>query len=290
MQNELYSGITTLVVGHDVLDELYQNKKIPLYELPPEKLYENQYAIVRNGTETGSALARVKAGNLHVLDQYVLNTATDVKPRNKEQYCTMDALMDDSVRVVTLTGTAGSGKSLMALAAAMTKMKQGKYKKLILTKPMSQVGNRDLGILPGGIEEKFMPFLLNYMTNLEVIFGRGSAGNLEIMMKKHNVEIVPLQLMRGASFNECLILADEIQVLNAHETLTLGTRVSEGSKLVMMGDLAQRDEHIAKHDTGLFKFVNSDGVRRNPIAAQVHLLKSERGAVAELFSNTFPDT
>lgn len=282
-------------MAHDLLDELYTQKKLPLYELPPLKLYPNQYLIVQNGSgESGSALTRVKDDHVVLLNLKALDTATAIKPRNKEQYFAMDALTDPTLRVVTLTGVAGSGKSLCTLAAAIASLEQKKYKKLILTKPMSQVGKRDLGILPGTLSEKFMPFLINYACNLEVIFGGGAQRSshkmdLELIFHKYNIELVPLQLMRGASFNDSLVVADEIQILDSHEMLTLGTRMSEGSKLIIMGDLNQRDERIEKTETGLFKFLNDEQTKSSTIAAHLHLLKCERGAVSELFTKVFPD-
>lgn len=269
------------------IEELYKNKKI---ELPPFYNYhENEYVIVKH--EGQSALTRYKNGELHLLDLKMLDKATAVKPRNKEQYFALDALLDDSIKVLCLTGLAGSGKTLLSLSAAIAKMDEKKYKKIILTRPSSQVGKRELGILPGTLEEKFMPFLINYTTNLECIFEdktqKAKKLNVEHIFSMYNIEIVPLQLIRGASFNDTLILADEIQICNYHEMLTLGTRVSEGSKLVIMGDLNQRDEKIETKDTGLHKFVNDHRVKSSDFTASIKMLKSERGKVSALFSTVF---
>jgi PhoH-like ATPase len=295
LESPLYTGVCV----HSVLDErsvqkLYQDKKIALADLGVEAwtrdLWENQYLVLKLKDGNASALARVKNGQAVLLSEKHLQKATSVKPRNKEQFFALDALIDDAVRIVTLTGKAGSGKTLLAIAAAIAKKTQGKYEKIILTKPSSQVGKRDLGTLPGTLEEKFLPFLLNYMCNFQVVLGMqkfSSFSEAESIMDEFNMEIVPLQLIRGASFNNCLVIADEVQVLDYHEMLTLGTRISEGSKLVLMGDLNQRDEHIAKEQTGLFRFINDDRVKRNPIAASVHMIKSERGEVSALFSDVF---
>ena len=173
--------------------------------------------------------------------------------------------------------------TILSLASAISKVSAGVYKKIILTKPSSEVGRRGLGYLPGTAEEKFLPFLINFVSNFEVLFNSQRKLSVEDIFSKYNMEIVPLQLMRGASFNNSFVLADEVQVCNAHEMLTLGTRLSEGSKLVIMGDLNQRDENIAKEQTGLHKFINNHLTKMSTFTASVHMRKSERGDVSELF-------
>lgn len=285
----LYTGVTVHETNKQVIDELHANKSI---DLPPFYTFnENEYVIVK-GQDGESALAKYHNRKLRLLDLKYLDRATDIKPHNKEQYFVTDALMDDAIKVVCLTGKAGCGKTLLALAAAIKKIEHKKYNKIILTKPSSQVGRRDLGILPGTLEEKFMPFLINYMCNFEVIFGDGlqktqQKVTIEYIFNKYNIQIVPLQLIRGASFNNSLVIADEVQVLDYHEMLTLGTRMSEGSKLIILGDLNQRDEKISKENTGLFKFINSSMVKDKPFTASVHMTKCERGEVSALFSDVF---
>jgi PhoH-like ATPase len=285
----LYTGTSIYnAPSPDFMMALYKQKEV---EIEDTIFYENEYVVIKH-QDSQSALARHNQGKLRLLDLKKLDKMTAIKPRNKEQYFAMDALMDDSIRVVSLTGKAGTGKTLETLAAAIAKIEQSKYKKLILTKPSSQVGRRELGILPGDIKDKYLPFLINFMCNLELLFGETlqnptSKINVEYIFSKYNVEIVPLQLLRGASFNDALVIADEVQVLNHHEMLTLGTRISEGSKLVLMGDLNQRDEKIAKERTGLFNFINNSEVKNSNFTASVHLTKSERGEVSALFSSVF---
>lgn len=286
--DETYTGVSVVSVAHDVLDELYETKQISAAWLPNEQRWQNQYVIVKNGSgESSSALARVRGSKVHLLNLKQLDKTTQIQPRNKEQYFALDALTDDSVKVTCLTGRAGTGKTILALAAAMSKMTAGIYKKIILTKPSSEVGRRGLGYLPGTAEEKFLPFLINFVSNFEVLFSSQRKISIEDIFNRYNIEIVPLQLMRGASFNNCFVLADEIQVCNSHEMLTLGTRLSEGSKLVIMGDLNQRDEQITKEQTGLYKFINNHLTKSSTFTASVHMRKSERGDVSELFSSVF---
>ena len=205
----------------------------------------------------------------------------------------MDALLDTSIGVVALTGRAGTGKTLLSLAVAIQLMEEKVYDRIIITRPMSQVGKRDLGILPGDISEKFNPYLINYMCNIEQIIKFDKKGhrtrfdNTNDIFERFNIHIVPLQLIRGASWINTFIIADETQVLDFHEMATLGTRVGEGSKIVILGDLNQRDEKITKEKTGLYKFINNQQAQESPLVASIELLKSERGKISELFASVF---
>jgi PhoH-like ATPase len=125
------------------------------------------------------------------------------------------------------------------------------------------------------------------------MFGGGKDNPLHAKAKvqgaieQYRIEFVPLQLIRGCSWHNAFIIADEVQTLNYHEMVTLGTRVGEGSKIVIMGDLAQRDEKIATDKTGIYRFVNSDQAKNSEFVASIELLKCERSAVAELFADVF---
>ncbi len=283
--SELYTGISVYhAPDASFMSHLYAHKEI---DMGYDNFSENEYLIVQHGSQ--SALCRYLKGRSYLLDLNELSRATAIRPRNKEQHFAMDALLDDAIKVVVLTGKAGTGKTLATLAAAVAKVEQHKYKRIILTRPSSQVGKRELGILPGNINEKLMPFMINYLTNFQVLFPNTLelSSNMDRLVARYNIDIVPLQLIRGASFKDCLVIADEVQVLDYHEMLTLGTRISENSKLILMGDLNQRDESIAKEKTGLFRFINDRKVKDSHFTASVHMVKSERGEVSALFSDVF---
>jgi PhoH-like ATPase len=210
--------------------------------------------------------------------------AGDIRPKlgNEEQLMAMDALLDDSIPVVVLTGRAGSGKTILALAAALAKRKESQYNSIILTKPMVQVGGQELGILPGEVGEKFLPYLGNYTGNIEQI-----VGNVPTDLGQLGMEILPIQLIRGVSWASKFVLADEVQTLSRDEILTLGTRVGGNTKLVLMGDLRQRDIDIKIKDTGLFGLTDSYRFNESPLTAFVELKKVERSPVTELFTEIF---
>jgi PhoH-like ATPase len=283
--SERYVGFRTHEVDDNLINEIYKEGKVDV----PDKRYSwypNLYIELRSLTAPKhTALGRVdRTGSF--IERIQEHSASDLKPRNREQVFALNALMDDRISVVVLTGPAGTGKTILTLAVALDKIQGKQYDRIIITKPMSQVGKWSLGALPGGIEEKFNPYLMNYMTNLEQFVGRKSA---EHLIDQCKIEAVPLQLFRGASFNNCLVIADEVQVCDYMTTLTIGTRIGENSKLIMMGDLNQRDENIAKEKTGIYKLMNDKKVKESPLVAAIELQKCERSETARLFSEVFEE-
>lgn len=285
---ELYGGVRVHQVSKEIIDILYKNKEIEIWD-SGYSWYQNLYLVLKDETgNSSSALAKVKKNKIVLLDKDI--KAGGLSPKNKEQRMALDALLDETIRVVVLTGKAGVGKTILALASALSKREDKAYNKIILTKPMTQVTKYDLGALPGDVKDKFGPYLDNYLGNLEFMFGEGSGQakqKIQNVIEQFRIEFIPLQLIRGCSWHNAYIIADEVQTLDYHEMVTLGTRVGEGSKIVIMGDLNQRDERIQKDKTGIFKFVNDERVKNSEIVASIELLKCERSEVSELFASVF---
>lgn len=282
-----YTGVRVVHTSPEFLNEAYRNRKVPLDSLDgrvSRHLSQNEYVVLKAGPQQ-SALTRVTGQQLNLFDGDHLN-ASGIRPRNKEQRMALDALLDDNINVVVLTGRAGTGKTLLTLAAALKKFEEGKYDRLILTRSMSWVGRHGLGALPGDVDDKFGPYLQNYMSNIEVLLG-GRHESVGHFIEQYRIKFVPIQLIRGASWANALIIADEVQVLGYDEMVALGTRVGEGSKIVIMGDLGQRDEAIAREKTGIYKFVNHPKVKESPLVASIDLIKCERSPVAALFADVF---
>jgi PhoH-like ATPase len=283
--NDLNVGFRTLDVPESYLEDLYADDKVKIWDRRLA-LYPNMYVELRSmEKEKHTALGRV-----NVTGEWIIRIQAQeiggFKPRNREQVFALDALMNDDIPVVVLTGSAGTGKTILTMAAAMEKIQEKKYSRCIITRPMSQVGKYQLGALPGGIDEKFNPYLMNYMTNLEQFVG---GRNVEHLVEQYRIEALPLQLFRGASFNKSFVIADEMQVCNHMEILTVGTRIGEGSKLIVMGDLNQRDENITKEKTGLHKLMNDKKVKESGLVAAICLQKCERSATARLFAEVFEE-
>lgn len=276
-------GFQTLEVPLQVIEDLRFNGEIQLQNTEIT-LYPNLYLELKATENTKETiLARVTAdGWIKILSN--LNK-TSISPKNREQAFALDALLNDEITVVILTGPAGTGKTILTLAVALDKTTNRKYKRTIITRPMSQVGKYQLGALPGDADEKFGPYLQNYTTNLEQLVGHKRISSEHINMMR--LEMMPLQLFRGASFNNCMVIADEMQVCGHQEILTIGTRIGENSKLVIMGDLDQRDDNIAANKTGIYKLLHSKYIRESPLVASIELIKSERSPTARLFAKVF---
>lgn len=287
MSNE-YTGVRVVHTTPDLINQIYSNKAIARAEIDgrvSRHLSENEYVVLKyeNGS-TQSAITRVTGDKLKLVDPKP--HAAGLTPRNKEQTMALDALLDDRIKVIVLTGRAGTGKTLLTLAAAMARFEAKAFDRLILTRSMSWVGKHGLGALPGDVDEKFGPYLQNYMSNIEVLLG-GRYKTIPDLIAQYRMDFIPIQLIRGASWSNAFIIADEVQVLGYDEMVALGTRIGEGSKLVIMGDLGQRDENIAREKTGIYKFVNDHKVKQSPIVASIELLKCERSDVATLFADVF---
>jgi PhoH-like ATPase len=286
VSNDLSVGFRTLEVAETIIEDLYADDKIKIWD-KRLVLYPNMYVELRS-TEKEKHTALGKVDTTGEWIKKIKNPeANGLKPRNREQAFALDALMDDSIPVVVLTGSAGTGKTILTMATAMQKIQDKRYSRCIITRPMSQVTKYSFGALPGGIEEKFNPYLANYMTNLEQF--TNNRGNIEHMIDQYHIEAIPLQFFRGASFNKCFVIADECQVLNHMDVLTIGTRIGEGSKLVIMGDLNQRDDNIIKEKTGLHKLMNDKKVKESGLVAAICLQKCERSEVARMFAEIFEE-
>lgn len=248
----------------EAISELYKEGRI-LYK--EGHLYPNEYVIIRDVEGSSqSALARYQPDGYLALVRP--KTPWQVRHRNTEQLFAIDALMDDSIPVVVLTGVAGTGKTMLSLAAAFEQViEKGLYQKVLIAKPTVPVG-RDIGFLPGTKEEKLQVWLQNYSDNAEELFG--SRDTFEMYVQTGIIEMESLAHIRGRSLKQSFIIIDEVQNCSLHEIKTFLTRVGESSKIVLLGDLTQIDnERITKATSGLSVLV--DKGRESDLVAHVHL-------------------
>ncbi len=277
-----FTGVRVVETTAERINELYKKKSIVI----GKKDFPNSFIVFKTEGQQ-SALTRVDSTGLSANLISDKLSAGKFKPRNKEQFMALDMLMDDKVQVVLMSGRAGTGKTIAALAAALSKLEDDKYEEIILTRPMSQVGKWDLGSLPGNVDEKLLPYLGNFQSNLAQL---GAGKDMELLMNRYSIRCIPIQLMRGCSFSKSFIILDEAQVLDEHEMLTIGTRVGEGSKIVICGDLKQIDTKIAANKTGLYKVFNSKLAKESSLVGAIELLKVERGPVSLLFTEIFEES
>jgi len=210
-----------------------------------------------------------------------------IEPRNAEQSFAFEVLNDPDIKLVAITGKAGTGKTLLALASALGKLID--YKQILLARPIVSLSNKDIGFLPGSALEKVSPFMQPLFDNLNVIKHQFAANSTEVkrieeMQKNEQLIIEALAFIRGRSLSETYCIIDEAQNLTPHEVKTIITRAGEGTKIVFTGDIQQIDHpYLDSQSNGLVYMI--DRMRGQEIFAHVNLLKGERSQLSELASN-----
>ena len=278
----IYNGLTSHLVDDQIIDQFYEGENIFL-EKEDITLYPNQFVmLVSSSSEKKTALCRFMGYGtpLRKVLEYK-NGIWDVIPRNKEQSFSINLLMDPGVPIVTLVGKAGSGKTLLAIAAGLQQVLQPNqegYKKLVISRPVQPLG-KDIGFLPGTLEEKMHPWLMPIQDNLEFLMGDKTA--LSTYVDQGVIEIEALTYIRGRSISNAYIIIDEAQNLTRHELKTIITRVGEGTKIILTGDLEQIDNvYIDETTNGLTYAVEK--FKEYEITGHVALQKGERSKVATL--------
>jgi PhoH-like ATPase len=283
---EVYTGSRILKVEPDIIDHFYAVGEVILKETG---LFPNQMIILEDSFGSSkSALARhTYAGKLVPL-RYSNHDPFGLKPRNKEQRFAIELLLEDEIRLVTLIGRAGTGKTLLALAAGLQKVvEDSKYRRLSVSRPIIPLGN-DLGYLPGDIDEKLRPWMQPIYDNLEFLFNNRDRNEkidqLVNSMKDLNVlELEALTYIRGRSIPNQFLLIDEAQNLSPHEIRTAITRAGEGTKIVLTGDPYQIDHPYLDSNSNGLTFV-VERFKNERLAGHITLVKGERSDLAELGS------
>ena len=278
---EVYTGFVQHLVDDAIIDRFYGGEKLSLEE-KDIKLHPNQYVmLVSNANEKKTALAKFKNYN-HPLSKVkdFKEGIWDVRAKNKEQQFAFDLLMDQDVKIVSLVGRAGCGKTLIALAAGLKQILDDRtYKKLIVSRPVQPMG-RDIGFLPGTLEEKMMPWIAPIQDNLEFLMGDDKE-HMKLLQEQGTIEIEALTFIRGRSISNAFIIIDEAQNLTMHELKTIITRVGEGTKIILTGDIDQIDSaFLDATNNGLTYAVEK--FKPYELAGHISLQKGERSAVATL--------
>jgi len=282
---QLYRGFRTHLIDDQIIDQFYNGDPVFL-EKEEIKLYPNEYLmLVSNANEKKTALARFYnySKTLKRINGEFKKGVWGVKPRNKEQSFALDLLMDPDIPVVTLVGKAGSGKTLMAIAAGLEQTiestKETRYKRLVVSRPIQPMG-KDIGFLPGTLEEKMTPWLAPVQDNLQYLMGNDKE-TLKIYTDNGTIEIEALTYIRGRSIANAYIIIDEAQNLTAHELKTIITRVGENTKIVLTGDIEQIDNvYVDGTSNGLTHAIEK--FKNYSLAGHITLRKGERSAVATL--------
>ncbi len=280
-------SVVELQVKPAQIDKFFEDGKL---DLPDSAIYPNAGLLLRSErAQNHTALARFdgrqsQAVALHVPREGVMG----IRPRNKEQSVALDMLLDDSVRLVALLGKAGTGKTLVALAAGLQcTTTNHNYSRLLVSRPIMPLG-RDLGFLPGDVEQKLNPWMQPIFDNLEFIFSSGSKkgdGRSYLpLIESGIIQVEPLTYIRGRSLPSQYLIVDEAQNLTPHEVKTIITRSGEGTKVVLTGDPHQIDNPYVDHASNGLSVV-AERFMSESIAGHVALVKGERSELAELAAN-----
>ncbi len=290
---ELYSGNGELEVAGPQIDEFYHSGTVSVENLngSASHLYANQYLLLRDRDNAShTALGRYDGVSKRVAQIKKLREGVwGIRPRNKEQHYAMDLLLNDDVKLVTLVGKAGTGKTLLAIAAGLQKcVEEGIYQKLLVSRPIFPLG-KDIGFLPGDIEEKLNPWMQPIYDNIELLLGFSKAEKKEgrshqELIDLGYIEIEPLTYIRGRSIPNQFMIVDEAQNLTPHEVKTIITRVGENPPIIQTGDPYQIDNpYVDASNNGLTTVV--ERFKGEAIAGHVTLQKGERSPLAELAAN-----
>lgn len=305
---KFYRGVEVIEVSEELVDEFFEKDSLPVVDkqFAGVRVFSNQIVVIKNikdGQTVKSAITRVAPDSLKLVPVTEHDHAFGLKPRNKEQSFSLDLLFDPHIKLLTLVGSAGTGKTTLALAAALEQLKGlghpdvCKYDKLIVSRPVQPVG-KELGFLPGTLAEKMEPWISPIKDSLSFLM-HGKKPNrqrkqneygkpkydegtyLAILQQRGLVEVEAITFIRGRSMPNAFIIIDEAQNLTQHELKTIVTRAGEGTKIVLTGDIEQIDNvHVDTYTNGLTYAVEK--FKDVSIAGHVTLVKGERGELATI--------
>jgi len=281
---ELYPGNRELMVPAGTVEQFFADGSIAV-DAPG--LHANEFLTLKDEGGGKSALTRWdKNAGRAVPVKKLREGVWGIKPRNREQHFALDLLLDDSIKLVTLVGKAGTGKTLLAIAAGLQKVTEEQvFSRLLVSRPIFPLG-RDIGYLPGDIEEKLNPWMQPIYDNLELLLGLNKSDKKDgrsyaELVDLGFVEIEPLTYIRGRSLPNVYMIVDEAQNLTPHEVKTIITRAGEGTKIILTGDPYQIDHpYLDSSNNGLTTV--AERFKEEAIAGHVILTKGERSPLAEL--------
>ncbi len=286
----LDTGIVDLAISSSDLDHFLEAGSVQ--PPPDERLFPNVCVMLRDDSpRSRTALGRYNADKNEIRALRVPREGVmGIRPRNREQSFAFDLLLDDSVRLVTLVGKAGTGKTLLALAAGLRRtVEDGAYARLLVSRPVMPLG-RDIGFLPGDVEEKLNPWMQPIFDNLEFLLvagggkRRGMRGGFDELFDNGQLEVEPLTYIRGRSLPQQYVIVDEAQNLTPHEVKTVITRCGEGTKIILTGDPFQIDNpYVDSATNGLS--VAADRLKGEAMVGHIVLSKGERSELANVAAN-----
>lgn len=282
--DHLYKGKTDLQFDDSTpINQLYKDGKIKHSKLEESEPVSNHYYILKNHSSSALGHYNSKTKNVELVKP--LN-AYGISPKNAEQTFAMHALMDPEILLTSITGAAGTGKTLLALACALEQ--RSLYRQIYLARPIVPLSNRDIGYLPGDVKSKIDPYMQPLWDNLSIIKNQFKETSkqfkkIDELVQTEKLSIVPLAYIRGRSLNNVIFIIDEAQNLTPHEIKTIITRAGENTKIIFTGDIFQIDTpYLDAQSNGLSYLV--DRMNNNDVYAHINLEKGERSVLANLAS------
>ena len=271
-------------IAPEIISELYQKGMVPIgkCKFDSEPIFNNYFTLHDGNSD---ALAYYN-GVEKIIKLVRKQTTYHIKPRNAEQKFAFDALLRKDVKLMSVTGRAGTGKTLLALAAALHQSHD--FYQIMLARPIVSLSDKDLGFLPGNETDKIRPYMQPLFDNLTVIkqnagFTSKDSAKIDNMLKEEKLMITPLAYIRGRSLANTFFIIDEAQNLTPHEVKTIITRAGEGTKIVFTGDIDQIDSPYLDHRSNGLSYL-TDKMKGQPIFAHINLKKGERSQLAEIAS------
>jgi PhoH-like ATPase len=280
----LYSGKAVIDnVDEKLIEQLFKDDTIPVEALGLENIRDNQFFILRNGKKS---VLHITIHTSHQVEHVHKKVVSGIQSRNAEQAFCIHALNNPNIKLVTLQGIAGTGKTLLALASALEQRRH--YRQIFVTRPIVALSNKDIGYLPGDVKSKLDPYMEPLWDNLKFIKGLFSGNEKQYkkfdeMLENEKIAIAPLSFIRGRSLSHVYFIVDEAQNLTPHEVKTIISRAGDETKIVFTGDINQIDTpYLDAQSNGLSYLI--DKVKSNPLFAHITLEKGERSELANLAS------
>lgn len=278
---ELYTGKTVVEkVSNNLIDELTRKTKLSISSLEIKTNHENHFFILNGRNKTASAYYNPRNKELEYINH---QSVYNIEPRNPEQAFAIHALLNPEIKLVTIQGNAGTGKTLLALASALEQRKN--YRQIFVTRPIVPLSNKDIGFLPGDIKSKIDPYMAPIWDNLKFIKDQltdeKAQDKIDELVSNEKISIAPLAYIRGRTLTKIFFIVDEAQNLTPHEIKTIISRAGEDTKIVFTGDIYQIDTpYLEAESNGLSYLI--DKAKDHPLYAHITLQKGERSELANL--------